>query len=169
MAVTQSSRRSTPSLGRHLGRPAQLAPGLADVRDEDSLVARAPGVEARLEGAPQAPLQVAITSRMARVLAGPPPTLKTCPLTRPIGLDRPVVGVQQVVDPEHVPHLHPVAVDGDRPPQGGGDAEPGHPALVLHPQLARAVDAGLAQGDRGQAVDAGVVDGVLVAGPLRHP
>ena len=51
-------------------------------------------------------------------------------------------------------------------PAGGGDAEPGDPALILDTELTCAVDARLAEDDGLQAVDAGVVADVLVAGPL---
>ena len=77
------------------------------------------------------------------------------------------VSARQVVDVQHVAHLLAVAVDRDRLAQHRGDGEPGDPALVLDAELARAVDAGLAEGDRAQAVDAGVVGHVLVGGALR--
>ena len=52
-------------------------------------------------------------------------------------------------------------------PEDRGDDEPGHPALVLHPELARPVDARLPERGGGDAVDPGEVERVLVGGALR--
>ena len=56
-----------------------------------------------------------------------------------------LVGAQQIIDVQHVAHLLAVAVDGDGPAEHRGDREPGDPALVLHAELARPVDARLAE------------------------
>ncbi len=97
---------------------------------------------------------------------GPPPTLKTSPETASIRSSAALVGVDQVADPERVADLLAVAEDRERLAAVVAQAEPGDPALVLDAELPRPVDARLAEDDRLQAVDPGVVADVLVARPL---
>ena len=80
--------------------------------------------------------------------------------------DRRLVGAKQIVDVQDVAHLLAVAEDGDVAPEDRGDDEPGNPALILHAELARPVDARLPERRRGDAVDPGEVEGVLVGGAL---
>ena len=81
--------------------------------------------------------------------------------------DRRVVDPQQVVDEQNVPYLFAVAVNHDWLPLQGANREPGDPALILQSELVRPVDAGLPEYHGIEPEDAGVIDDVLIAAPLR--
>src|SRR5262249_42327412 len=56
-------------------------------------------------------------------------------------LKRPLVGVDQVTDPERIANLAAVAEDGERLAERGSNAEPGDPALIFNAKLTSAEDA----------------------------
>src|SRR5512138_2307500 len=70
---------------------------------------------------------------------------------------------------EQVPHLTAVAVDSDRQAGQRAADEMGNPALVLGPELVRAVDAAHPEHDRGQAEAAGVLAHILVGTAFGAP
>jgi hypothetical protein len=82
-------------------------------------------------------------------------------------LDRREVRVDQVIDPEKIPHLEAVTVDRDREAERRGEREPRDPALIFFAKLSRPEDARLAISDRGKPVTPVVVDDVLVRRALR--
>ncbi len=76
------------------------------------------------------------------------------------------VGVQQIVDKEHIAHLLAVAVDANGASLDGGNDKPGHPTLILDPKLSVAIDAALTHDDGAQTIDPMIVAHILVAGAL---
>src|SRR4051812_18315069 len=127
--------------GADAGRPAEQAPGLADVGHEDALVARPPVGAGRVEGPAERPLQHGHQLVQAQGVAGPAAEVERLARDRVDPLEGPLVGVDQVVDPERVADLLAVAEDRERPAHRRRDAEPGDPALVLDAELPRPVDA----------------------------
>ena len=75
-------------------------------------------------------------------------------------------GVDQIVHMEHVAHLEAVAVDVIGLAGEHGVEEVRDPALVFVAELPRTGDAGHAEDDGGQIVDAGIVADVLVGRTL---
>ena len=154
----RGSRRSASSRG---------SLGLADVGDEDPLVSGPPVRERRVvrpaEGAIERGDQLPEAQRVGRAAAD----VEDLAPDRVDPLEGPLVGVDQVADPERVADLLAVAEDRERLVERRGDAEPGDPALVLDAELPRPVDAGLPERDGLQPVDPGVIADILVAGPLR--
>lgn len=81
--------------------------------------------------------------------------------------ERQFVEIDQVVNVEHIPHLLAIAIDDNRAAGLSGNHEMRRPALILHTELAWAIDRRLPKHHRGQAVDAVVIAHVLIAGALR--
>ena len=79
------------------------------------------------------------------MFAGPAADVEDLARDRVDPVDGPLVGVDQVADPERVADLLAVAEDRERLARGRRHAEPGDPALVLDAELAGAVDARLAE------------------------
>ena len=77
-----------------------------------------------------------------------------------------IIGIEQIVDKEHIAHLFAVAIDRDWSPLEGSNNKPGQPPLILDPKLAIAIDATLPHDDRAQVVYARIVAHILIAGPL---
>ena len=67
---------------------------------------------------------------------------------------------------QYVAYLLAIAVNRDGFAEHGCDGEPGHPTLILNPELARAINATLTQRNGTQAKDSAVVDGVLICNAL---
>ena len=78
-----------------------------------------------------------------------------------------IIKRNKIVNEKDVADLLPVAVDGYGFIQGGGDAEPGHPALIFDTELMITVYTGLSHDDRPEAINPIVITAVLVGGPFR--
>src|SRR5690606_17875756 len=76
------------------------------------------------------------------------------------------VGRNGIRDVKDVAHLLAVAEDDDRPTLQGPDKEMGDPALVLRPELTRAVDTAHPQDSGGNAEGGGIVEHVLIGRAL---
>src|SRR5581483_11379189 len=69
----------------------------------------------------------------------------------------------QIVDVENVSYLFAVAINNHGTPRDGAAAKPGEPSLILHPELPRPINAGVAKNQRSHAVNACVIEHIVVA------
>src|SRR5207248_11699282 len=77
------------------------------------------------------------------------------------------VHVDEILNVQQVPDLLARPEDRQRLSESDGHREPGHPSLILDPDLAGPIDAGLTKRDRAHAVDARIVGRVRVCRALR--
>src|SRR5581483_6410924 len=75
-----------------------------------------------------------------------------------------IVSRDQVLDEQYVPDLFAVPENANWLPLLGTDGKPRQPTLVFHAKLPRTVNAGLPENDSLHAVDARIIQHVLIAG-----
>src|SRR5579883_621180 len=64
---------------------------------------------------------------------------------------------------ENISHLLAIPVDRHRQSRSRTDAKPCQPALILHPELPRTINAGLTKNQGSHAVDPRVIKDILIA------
>ena len=105
--------------------------------------------------------------RRLTALPAPPPRLKAWPASAVDVLQNRAIGRHGIADVQYVADLASVPVDRDRLIAERADQEVRDPALVFGAELARPVDAALAQDGGAQTEGMGVVEDVLVGGSFR--
>src|SRR4051794_27602013 len=152
---------------RDRGSQLERARGAAHVGDVIALIAGPPIGEGQLDRPADQVLDMAQELPQADGVRGPAAEVEGAALHGVDAAPRRNIGLDGVGDVEHVAHLPPVAVDRDRLSFESADQKMRHPALVLGPHLAWAIDAAHAH-DRGRHAEAaGIVEDVLVGGALR--
>src|SRR5215207_8690934 len=139
----------------------------ARVGDVVALIAGAPIGEGQLDRPADQILDMAQELPQADGVRWPAAEVEGAALHGVDAAPRRKIGLDGIGDVEHVAHLTPVAVDRDRFSFESADQEMRHPALVLGPHLARAIDAAHAHDCGRHAEAAGIVEDVLVGGALR--
>src|SRR6266404_7446453 len=152
----------------HFRRPAEISTNIPDVAHVTRLIAGPPVAVTHSDCFPvQLGQKLPELFPHGQCVRRPPADVVDLP-----GCDADLVhgtpqGSHEILHEQDVPHLLPVSIDCDRRPGPSRYDEVRKPALVLVPELPRAIDAAHAKHDGAKAIDARVVAHVLICRSLR--